>query len=93
MYIWSLVLTMLTNNVALQQLPSVEGTVCIQVPVMEQQKGTVQCTIYDEQQVPVRMIPLEGGHKLGVYTLQLRTLAAGNYVVSVQDLRLSVKLK
>lgn len=93
MYIWSLVLTMLTNNVVLQQLPSTEGTVCIQVPAMERQKGTVQCTIYDEQQVPVRMIPLEGGHKQGVYTLKLNTLAAGNYVVSVQQLSLPVKLK
>ncbi|WP_343307593.1 hypothetical protein AAHN97_10700 [Chitinophaga niabensis] len=93
MYIWSLVLTMLTNNVVMQQLPSGEGTVCIQVPAMEQQRGTVQCTIYNEQQMPVRMIPLEGGHKKGVYTLQLHTLEAGNYTVSVQQLNLPVKLK
>ena len=81
MYIWSVLLFLFSGNPALRQLPAEKGTVCVCIGMMEREKGTVQCTIYDDQQVPVRMIPLQGGHKNGVYTLQLQSLPAGKYEI------------
>lgn len=92
MYIWSLILFTFTHTVTMQQLPSAEGSLRIEVPSLAQHSGTVQCTIYNDQHEPVRMIPLAGGHKKGVYTLQLKTLPAGEYVVSVQQQMLAVTI-
>lgn len=80
-------------SVAMQQLPAPQGYVSIRIPAMEQQKSTVQCTIYNSEQEPVRMIPLEGGHVKGVYTLQLKTLPPGNYVVHVGQQELKIHLE
>lgn len=85
MYIWSLILFTFTHTATMRQLPSAPGVLCIEMPVLECQKGTVPCTIYNERLEPVRMVPLTGGHKKGVYTLQLKTLPAGRYVVAVQQ--------
>lgn len=92
MYIWSLVIFTFSHTVTMLQLPSAEGYLCIQVPALEKQAGMVQCTIYNDLLEPVRMIPLAGGHRKGVYTLQLRTLPAGEYTVMVKDQQLKVKL-
>lgn len=85
MYIWSLILFTFPHTVTMRQLPSAAGTLRIEVPVLAQQKGTVQCTIYNDQLSPVRMIPLAGGQEKGVYTLQLKTLPAGKYIAGVQQ--------
>ncbi|MBO9154332.1 hypothetical protein ACFOTA_19110 [Chitinophaga sp. GCM10012297] len=77
----------------MQQLPSAKGHVRIQVPALAFEQGTVQCTIYDAGQMPVRMIPLEAGHERGVYTLQLATLPPGKYTVQVKERQLEVKLE
>lgn len=90
---WSLLFFIHMNVTDAQQLPSGKGQVRIQVPSLEFQQGTVQCTIYDAQQAPVRMIPLEAGHIRGVYNLQLATLPAGKYTVQVKGKTLDVKLE
>ncbi len=90
---WSLIFFIHMNVTDMQQLPANRGQVRIQVPTLAYQQGTVQCTIYDAQQVPVRMIPLEAGHARGVYTLQLATLPAGKYTVQVKGQQLDVKLE
>ncbi|WP_120515876.1 hypothetical protein [Chitinophaga barathri] len=77
----------------MQQLPANKGRVRIQVPSLAFEQGTVQCTIYDAQQMPVRMIPLEAGHVRGVYTLQLASLPSGEYTVQVKGQQLAVKLE
>jgi uncharacterized protein (DUF2141 family) len=93
MYIWSFVLFMCTQPQAMQQLPSPEGTVCIAVPALKQAQGVVQCTVYDSQQMPVRFIPLESGHKQGIYTIRLQTLPAGTYKLTVQQQSLDIQLE
>ena len=60
---------------------------------MEGSKGVVQCTIYNSAQEPVRMIPLEGGHHKGLYTLQVKTLPPGAYTVRVGQQQLTIELK
>ena len=93
MHCWSLLFFIHMNVTDMQQLPAHKGALRIQVPSLAYQQGTVQCTIYDAQQSPVRMIPLEAGHARGVYTLQLASLPAGQYTVQVKGQLLSVKLE
>lgn len=93
MYIWSFILFLNPVTVAMQQLPAPEGYVCIRIPALEQQHDAVQCTIYNNRRVPVRMIPLEGGHRNGEYTLQVKTLAPGEYVVNVGQQQLKINLE
>lgn len=93
MYIWSFILFLNPLTVAMQQLPAPEGHVCIRVPAMERQKGAVQCTIYNSGQEPVRMIPLEGGHHKGLYTLQVKTLPPGAYTVHIGPQQLAIEVK
>ncbi len=93
MYIWSFILFLNPVTVAMQQLPSQEGEVCIRIPAMEQEKSVVQCTIYNSGFEPVRMIPLQGGHSKGIYTLQVRTLPPGAYVLQVGARRLDIHLE
>lgn len=93
MYIWSFILFLNPLTVAMQQLPAPEGHVCIRVPAMEQEQGTVQCTIYNSGFEPVRMIPLQGGHHKGIYTLQVKTLPHGAYVLQVGEQRLDIHLE
>lgn len=93
MYCWSLIFFIHMNVSDMQQLPAGKGHVRIQIPALAFQEGTVQCTIYDAQQMPVRMIPLEAGHARGVYTLQLASLPSGRYTVQVKEKQLAVKLE
>lgn len=93
MYIWSFILFLNPASVAMQQLPAPRGYVSIRVPAMEQERNTVQCTIYNSSLEPVRMIPLEGGHYKGTYTLQVKTLPAGAYVMNVAGQELKINLK
>ncbi|WP_298712477.1 hypothetical protein [Chitinophaga sp.] len=55
------------------------GQLRIQVPSLETHAGMIPCTIYNGQNQPVRIIPLEGGHRKGVYTIRLHTLPEGEY--------------
>lgn len=93
MYVWSLILFTFSHTVTMRQLPSAEGSICIQVPSLESKAGIIQCMIYNDQQEAVRMIPLSGGHKNGVYTLQLRTLPAGKYTVTVMEQQMKIDIE
>ena len=84
--------TDMTSVTDMQQLPAAKGHVRIQMPALAYQQGTVQCTIYDAQQMPVRMVPLEAGHEHGVYTLRLASLPSGKYTVQVKGQALNVQL-
>lgn len=93
MYIWSLILFTFTNPVTMRQLPSAAGTLRIAVPVLAQEKGIAQCTIYDDRLMPVRMVPLTGGQEKGVYTLQLKTLPPGAYTVGVRQQMIAITIE
>lgn len=93
MYCWSFILFIHMSVTDMQQLPAAKGHVRIQVPTLAYQQGTVQCTIYDAGQIPVRMIPLEAGHEKGVYTLRLASLPSGKYTVQVKERALEVELE
>jgi hypothetical protein len=93
MYIWSFILLLNPVTVAMQQLPSPEGYVSLRISELEQQRCTVQCTIYNSSMEPVRMIPLQGGHFKGEYTLQVKSLPPGAYSVRVGQQELDINLK
>ena len=93
MNIWSFVLFLNPLSVAMQQLPAPKGCVTIRIPAMERQKDIVQCTIYNSRHEMVRMIPLEGGHHQGLYTLQLKTLLPGTYLVRAGRQELAIELE
>lgn len=64
----------------------------IQVPSLEQHEGFIPCTIYNGHNMPVRIVPLEGGHRRGVYTLRLSTLPPGDYSLQVSNYKTSFRL-
>lgn len=55
----------------------------IQVHTLETHAGMIPCTIYNGQVMPVRILPLEGGHRKGAYTIRVHSLPEGEYSLEV----------
>lgn len=63
-----------------------------QVHSLEKHTGMIPCTIFNGQNQPVRIIPLEGGNRNGVYTIRLHTLPEGDYSLQCGEYQTSFRL-
>lgn len=80
---WSFLFFIHTHLTEPVLLPVNNNSVRIQVHSLETHAGMIPCTIYNGQNLPVRIIPLEGGHRKGVYTIRLSSLPEGEYSLQV----------
>lgn len=79
MHYWSILFFIHTHLTDAEMLAVNNDRLRIQVHTLETHAGMIPCTIYNGQDIPVRIIPLEGGHRKGAYTIRLQSLPEGEY--------------
>ncbi len=92
MQYWSLLFFIHLHLTDPELLTVNNDTLRIQVHTLETHAGMIPCTIYDGRDMPVRIIPLEGGHRKGAYTIRLNSLPEGDYSLQVSDYKKRFRL-
>lgn len=92
MQYWSILVFIHTYLTAPSLLTVNNDSIRLKISTLEHQAGMIPCTIYNGQNMPVKIIPLDGGHRHGEYTIRLSALPDGEYKLRVSDYQTTFRL-